>query len=280
VLGHVLAQLLEQECGVEARVGFAGHEPNHQALLDGAIDLYADYLGTALRRYLGLKPRRTAAGTYRAVRDEARRRWDIEWLPAFGFNNTYAVIVHGELARTLGLRTVSDLAPHAARLRLGGTAQLLASDPGLTFAPGGLGGFSEAYGLTFARTLELPQAYGATFGALGAGEADVIIDFPVNPRMVSLDLRELRDDRSYFAPYFAAPVVRGSFLRAHPSAREAIQRLAGRLDNRRAAEMNHAVEMQGRAAEAVAADLLRELTAGVTYANGGRSSRPGPATPA
>ena len=61
MLGQVLAQLLMQEPGVRARVGFAGHEPNHQALLAGDIDVYMDYLGTALRRYLGLQPRKTAA---------------------------------------------------------------------------------------------------------------------------------------------------------------------------------------------------------------------------
>ena len=76
-MGHVMAQILRQTLGVEPRVGFAGHEPNHAALLDGQIDVYADYLGTALRRYLGLKPRRGAAETYRAVRDAARRRWNI-----------------------------------------------------------------------------------------------------------------------------------------------------------------------------------------------------------
>jgi glycine betaine/choline ABC-type transport system substrate-binding protein len=97
--------------------------------------------------------------------------------------------------------------------------------------------------------------------ALGAREVDAIVDFPVNPRMISMDLLELRDDRAYFAPYFAAPVARGAFLRAHPSARDAIQRLAGTIDNRRAATMNHAVEMLGRTGEEVAANLLTEISA-------------------
>jgi glycine betaine/choline ABC-type transport system substrate-binding protein len=44
----------------------------------------------------------------------------------------------------------------------------------------------------------------------------LIVDFPVNPRMVSLDLVELRDTRHFFAPYFAAPVVSGHFLAEHP----------------------------------------------------------------
>src|SRR5918912_4483988 len=104
-----MAQLLEQRTGIQARVGLAGHEPNHAALLAGDLDLYADYPGTALRRYLGLQPRRSAAATYRAVRDAARRRWRIEWLPAVGFNNTHAVIVPAALARPRQLKRVRDL---------------------------------------------------------------------------------------------------------------------------------------------------------------------------
>src|SRR5689334_11300941 len=132
-MGHVMAQLLEQTCGLLPRVGLAGHETNHQALVAAQIDLYADYLGTALRRYVQLRPVRGAAATYRKVRDAARERRGSEWLPAFGFSNTYAVLVRRSLADSLGLARVSDLAPHAPGLRLGGTRQFLTSDVKLTF---------------------------------------------------------------------------------------------------------------------------------------------------
>jgi glycine betaine/choline ABC-type transport system substrate-binding protein len=117
------------------------------------------------------------------------------------------------------------------------------------------------YGLQFGEVVPLARDYGATFHALGESRVDAIVDFPVNPRMVSLDLIELEDDRRFFAPYFAAPVVRGDFLAANPTVRGALERLAGRIDNRRAACMNHAVEMQGRPPETVAAELVAELSA-------------------
>jgi len=71
-------------------------------LLAGEIDVYVDYLPTAVPQYLNLQPPKTAAATYRAVRDGARQRWCVEWLSAFGFNNTYAVIVRRALAAELG----------------------------------------------------------------------------------------------------------------------------------------------------------------------------------
>jgi glycine betaine/choline ABC-type transport system substrate-binding protein len=273
-----MAQLLEQSAGIQARVGLAGHEPNHAALLAGDLDLYADYLGTALRRYLGLQPRRTAAATYRAVRDAARRRWQIEWLPAFGFNNTYAVIVPAALAQRLQLTQVSDLLAHAPHLRLGATAEFLAPGSKVTFAPGGYAGLRQAYGVWFGELVPLPRTYGATFDALGAGQVEAIVDFPVNPRMVSFGLVELRDDRRFFAPYFAAPVVSGAFLAAHPTARAALERLAGHIDNQRAARMNHAVEAQGRTPREVAAELVQELTAGSPRAGRARPASRRPAS--
>lgn len=268
-MGHVMAQLLERTTGLRVRVGLAGHEANHQALLSGRIDLYADYLGTALRRYLELPPVRGVSATYRAVRDAARARWGIEWLSAFGFNNTYAVILRRELAKSLGASRVSDLAQHAAKTRLGGTAQFLTSDAKLTFAPGGWQGFQRAY-FGFGATAELPAEYGATFEALGNDQVDAVIDFPVNPRMISLDLVELRDDKRFFAPYFAAPVVSGAWLAEHPEARTILERLANTIDNRRAARMNHAVEMGYRDPEDVADELLQEVSGGDRGRRAGR----------
>src|SRR5690242_2993455 len=136
-MGHVMAQLIEQSMGVQARIAYAGHESNHSALLAGEIDLYAEYLGTALRRYLGLTPVRDAEATYRLVRDASRERWGLEWLPAFGFNNSYALIMHARRAAELGIGSISELLPHAARLRLGGIEPMLTGDPKITFAPGG-----------------------------------------------------------------------------------------------------------------------------------------------
>jgi len=258
-MGHVLARLLEDRHRLRPRAGFAGHEANYARLLAGEIDLYSEYLGTALRRFLGLPPARGAEATYRLVRAAARERSDVVWLPPYGFNNSYAVIVRAPLARELGLARVSDLAPHAGGLRLGGTEELLSGAPALTFAPGGYPGWQQTYGFAFGTLMPLPRGYGATFAALGRGEVDAIVDFPVNPAMVALDLTELADDRAFFAPYFAAPVVRGAYLAAHPQIEATLAELAGRVDNRRAAELNHAVEIAGQPPEAVAANLLRQL---------------------
>lgn len=256
-MGHVLALLLE-DCGLRPRIGLDGHESNHEALLRGVLDLYVEYTGTALRRllHLGPVPRDRVIET---VKREAAARWDLIWLPPFGFDNTYGVIVGRRLAGTFGLARISDLGPHAAGLRLGARAALLGTAPESRFAPGGYDGLRQVYGLRFARLQLLADEAGATFEALRRGDVDVVVDFVVHPRIVADGLQVLHDDRGFFPAYEAAPVSRGTFLRANPEAAEAIARLAGRIDNLTAARLTYRVEVEGADPRDVAKAFVTEL---------------------
>src|SRR5262245_2067400 len=124
-----MAQAISSQITIEGdlKVGFDGHESNHEALLRGDLDLYADYTGTALRRYLNLAPL-PREQVYPAVRAAARQRWNVVWLEPFGFDNTYGLIMSSADAARLGVRRISDLAGYAGRLSLAGTAQFLSDD--------------------------------------------------------------------------------------------------------------------------------------------------------
>ena len=256
-MAQALAPVLPPD--YQLRVGYHGQESNHEALLRGEIDLYADYAGTALRRYLHLTPL-PREEVYPAVRDAAFAAWDVVWLEPFGFDNSYGLIVRAAAAEARALRSISDLAAHAARLVLGGTAQFLADDPPMTFAPGGYPGLQAAYGFRFGRTVAVPPEYGASFDALAQGSIDVLADFVVNPRLTADNLIVLDDDRAFFSAYYAAPIVRGDFLRRYPQARPALQRLAGTIDNRTMAQLNYAMETEGRDPAALARDFLVHLS--------------------
>lgn len=260
-----MAQVLAPHIAIEGelKVGFDGHESNHEALLRGDLHLYADYTGTALRRYLNLAPvpRQQVLPVVRAA---ARERWNVAWLEPFGFDNTYGLIMRAKQAAQLGCRRTSDLAGRADRLILGGTAQFLSDDPPMTFAPGGYPGFSAMYGFRFGRTHTVAAEYGESFEALARGEIDVLADFVVNPRIVGLDLVALEDDRSFFAAYHATPIVRGGFLGQYPEVQPLLERLAWRIDSRTMAGLNHAMEFEGRdpaelATEFLASQMRKEL---------------------
>lgn len=242
----------------ELKVGFDGHESNLEALLRGDLQLYADYTGTALRRYLNLSPRERDQ-VYPAVREAARERWNIAWLEPFGFENSYGLILRAADATSLGVRRISDLAERAGGLTLGGTPQFLSNDPPMTFAPGGYPGMSAAYDFRFGGVREVDPGYGASFDALASGEIDVLADFVVNPRIVAYDLVALEDDLGFFAAYHAAPVVRGDFLSQYPHIQPILEGLAWRIDSREMARLNYAMEFEGRDPAELASEFLTSV---------------------
>lgn len=253
----MVAQLIERTVGVRPRVGGSGHETNHEALVRGEIDLYVEYVGTALRRLLGVGLPRGDA--FQLVREESGRRWPVVWMPPFGFNNTYALLLRRADAQRLQVRCCSDLVHHAPSLVVGAIEPAVRGDPTLAFAPKGVLGLQEAYGLTFRAVRALPPEPGLSHRALAEGEVDVLMDFPVHPAVWAHDLVEVEDDRRFFSDYRACAVVHRAFLERYPAAQVAIERLAGRIDNRTMVRLNFEVEVCGRSVQEVARDWMREI---------------------
>jgi glycine betaine/choline ABC-type transport system substrate-binding protein len=62
----------------------------------------------------------------------------------------------------------------------------------------------------------------------------------------ALDLTMLDDNRRYFPPYYAVPVVRSAVLLAHPEVRDALMQLAGKISETDMRAMNAAVDVEHR----------------------------------
>ena len=133
VLAELLAQQIEAHSmlRVDRRLNLGGTLICQQALLAGQMDLYAEYTGTALAAILGQPTSHDAEAVYRAVHDGYRDRFGFDVGPPLGFNNTFAIVVRGEDAKSLKLRTISDLVPLRSplacriRLRIHGTFRRL-----------------------------------------------------------------------------------------------------------------------------------------------------------
>jgi len=252
LLGEVMAQLLRAhtDLEVEHRSGLGGTLVCFEALRGGEVDVYPDYTGTGWS--IVLKEPEKITDPLRAflhVQAEYRARYDVEWLQPFGLNNTYALAVTAELADELGLRTISDLAPHAGRLKAAFSIEFTNREDGYP----GLGPF---YGLAFERVAAME--HGLAYEALAAGDVDVIDAYSTDGKLLRYGLRVLEDDRHFFPPYDAAPLVRGAFLRAAPEVGEVLENLAFRLSDERMTQLNYEVEVEGRSFEAVARGFLEE----------------------
>jgi osmoprotectant transport system substrate-binding protein len=240
VLGELLAQEIEARSSlkVDRRFYLAGSYICQQALVSGHIDAYVEYTGTALTAILKQPVDRDPQRVLDTVRRLYANRYEVTVAAPLGFENTFAMVIRGEDARTLHLTTLSRAAQYTPQWRLG---------VGYEFEqrPDGLPGLSAAYGLKFAaqpRTMDL----GLLYRALNARQVDMIAANSTDGPIQALGLRALEDDRHYFPPYQAVPLVRDDALKRWPQMQTALDALAGKItaDDMRA--MNEAVDGQHR----------------------------------
>lgn len=253
LLGEIFTQALEARTDLEVEhvAGLAGTLVAFTALREGELDLYPEYTGTGWAVLLERTDRAPdPVTTYLEVAEESRLRWGLEWLSPLGFDNTYALAVQRGLAEERGLRTISDLARLGSDLRGGFSSEFMEREDGYP-------GLAQTYGLALARARGME--HGLTYGAIAAGELDVIDVYSTDGRLARHDLVLLEDDLGFFPPYEAVPLVRGDALARHPQARAILQRLAGTLDDAEMTRLNHAVEVEGRTASEVAGEFLATL---------------------
>jgi len=240
VLGELLAQEIEAESSlkVERRFYLAGSYICQQALLSGRIDAYVEYTGTALTAVLKQPLDRDPDRVLATIRNLYATRYQIDVAAPLGFENTFAMVIRGEDARRLHLTTLSQTAMYTPQWRLG---------VGYEFEqrPDGLAGLSAAYGLKFAaapRTMDL----GLLYRALGAHQVDMIAANSTDGPIQALGLVALRDDKHYFPPYQAVPLVREEALKRWPQMQLALDALAGKITAEDMRTMNEAIDGQHR----------------------------------
>ena len=250
LLGEILAQHIEARTHkpVTRRFYLAGTYICQQALLAGRIDMYVEYTGTALTAVLRDPLSANSSAVFARVQSEYKQRFGLDVLPGLGFNNTFAIVVRGEDARSLNLKTISDAAPHARDWRAGFGFEFMER-------PDGYAGLARAYNLAFAqppRILDL----GLLYRALLDKQVDIVAGNSTDGLLAARDLVQLQDDQHYFPPYDAVPVARPETLARYPEARAALLELAGKINDEEMRKMNYEVDGEHRDAADVAREFL------------------------
>lgn len=251
ILGELFAQLLEKCCGsaVDRRFYLAGTYICQQAILAGRIDLYPEYTGTALTAVLKQKAQGEATQVYDEVKREYRQKFGLDVLPPLGFDNSFAMVMRGEDARRLGLSKLSQLASESSRMRLGVGYEFLERQDGYQ-------GLVRAYELNFAgapRVMDL----GLLYRALESHSVDVVAGSNTDGLIAALGLVVLEDDRHYFPPYDAVPIVRPDVFQRFPEAHATFERLSGRITADDMRQMNYAVDGEKKDAAVVVREFLQ-----------------------
>lgn len=223
VLAELLAQHIEARTGipVERKTNLGGTLLIHKAMLAGDLDLYVEYTGTALTAVLGEAPKGDANATYQRVKEEYARRFGLEVTEPLGFENSFAMVVRADDADKLHLRNMSDLTQIAPQWHAAVGYEFLER-------PDGFQGWSLTYGLKFAETPRVMDL-GLLYRALTQHQADIVAGNSTDGLIETLHLVPLKDDRHYFPPYDAVPVVRRPVLEQYPQLRATLADLAGKV---------------------------------------------------
>jgi osmoprotectant transport system permease protein len=251
ILAHMMASLIEAKTDIEVirKPFLGGTQVVHSALINGDVDLYAEYTGTGWTATLKQETINQPQETYDKVKAAYEEQFNVTWLQPFGFNNTYTLAMREDHAKELGIETYSDLAKQSPNLVLGSTQEFLER-------PDGYKGLQEVYGMDFKDTKGMDP--GLTYSAVKEGAVDVNDAFATDGRIPAFNLKVLKDDKQFFPPYYAAPVIRMDTLEAHPELEEVLNLLAGKLNDESMAQLNAQVDIDGKKAQTVAENWLKE----------------------
>jgi osmoprotectant transport system permease protein len=252
VLAELLADTVRARTGRAARtLGSLGSTVAFDALRRDEIDLYVDYTGTLWSTVMG---RRGSGASRAALRDEVRR-WlaehaGVSLVASLGFENAYCFAVRRETARSLGLRSLGDLARQAPRLSLASDYEFFQRDDWRAV--------KAAYGLAFRelRTMDPSLLY----QALSAGQVDAITAYSSDGRIDALGLVTLEDDRHALPPYDAVVLAGPRLSREAPDVLVALRGLEGAIDVATMRRMNRRVDQLGESPAAVAEEFLSAST--------------------
>jgi osmoprotectant transport system permease protein len=253
ILGELLAQQIERKTNlhVDRKFNLGGTLICHQALVAGQIDTYVEYTGTALTAILKEPPSNDSSRVYETVKEGYKNKFGIEWTEPLGFNNTFAIIVRRADAQAMNLRTISDAAPQTAHWTAGFGYEFIEREDGYP-------GLAKAYDLRFPsppRVMDLAL----TYKAAAEKQVDFIAGNSTDGLIDALGLVVLEDDKHYFPPYDAVPLVRDVVVVKHPEIRQALKDLGGKVPENQMRRMNYAVDGEHKDVGEVVREFLNSL---------------------
>lgn len=252
ILTHLLAEYVKAntDLDVEVKDSLGGAFMLQQAIENGDVDMYVEYTGTGYLNILKqpYDPKKTPEQIYNETKKLYKEKYNIAWLKPLGFNNTYALAMRRDLAEKLGVKTYSDLAKHSSSLTFGSDAEFFERSDGYD-------GLVDAYGFQFKKKVTIDPDL--QYEAAKNGEIDVITAYTTDARIKKYDLVVLKDDKNYFPPYHAVPIIRQEVLDANPGLEEKLNKLANILTDEKMMELNGQVNLEGKQPREVAIDFLK-----------------------
>jgi glycine betaine/choline ABC-type transport system substrate-binding protein len=248
ILGNMLYLLIKENTGLKTEYK---HEMSSNvvfaAIQSGDIDVYIDYTGTVYGNYLGYSEIKGAEEVYAIAVKELKEKYNLLMLEPLGFNNTYTLSVRADTAEKYALKTYSDLARVSGDFILGATFEVLNRNDGIP-------NLKKAYSMSFKDEKALDGTLRYT--AIAHDDIQVTDAFSTDGMLLEFKLVTLDDDKRFFPPYYAAPVIRQETMDKYPELRDLLLKLSNTLNDDSMRELNYRVDVLKENPTNVAKDFL------------------------
>lgn len=250
IMGNILATLIEKNTNLKVvrKLNLGGTDVAFNALKSGDIDMYVEYTGTGLVNILKKPTQNNSDAVYNEVKKDFKEKYNLDWLEPIGFNNTYTLAISPSVEEKYHPKTISDLKKISSNLVLGSTMEF-------TERPDGYPGLKKTYNIKFKSVKGMDS--GLRYPAIEKGDVDVIDAFSTDGMLKAYNLTVLKDDKNFFPPYYAAPLVRDDTLKKYPELKDVLNKLAGQINDETMRELNYKVDKLGEDPKTVADDFLK-----------------------
>ena len=263
LLGNMIVLVLENEGFKVVDKTQTGSTPIvRSAIIAGEIDIYPEYTGNAYYFFSGETEadlwKDFQAGYEKAAELDLKAN-SIVWLTPSPANNTWAISVRNDLARSASLETLEDL---AAYVRSGGQFKLAASEEFVS-SEAALPSFEAGYGFSLKDNQLLVFAGGNTTlteqaAASGQENVNAAMAYGTDGQLAALGLKVLTDTRNIQPVYAPAPIIRSEVLARSPEVATILEPVFKSLDLETLQLLNSRIAVEGQSPREVANAYLKE----------------------
>lgn len=251
ILAEMYKALIEQNTEVNVKIvaDLAASPIVIQAMKSNDIQMATLYTGEIFNNHFEVEATKDRNEVLKQAQEGFDKTFDFKWFDPYGFENTYAFTVRKELADQYYLSTVSDLKEYAKTLKLGVDTTWLERDND------GYRAFTKFYDFEFGE--KFPMEISLVYQAVADNKVDVVLAYTTDPGIKEFNLQTLTDDKQFFPPYDASPVIKNETLKKYPELNEVINTLVGKIDAETMTSLNYEVDVNKRSPHEVAVQFLK-----------------------
>jgi osmoprotectant transport system substrate-binding protein len=253
ILAEMYKALIEDrtQVKVDIKPDLASSPVVIDAMKNNDVQMATLYTGEVFNNHFEVKPTKDRQEVLKEAQEGFDKHFGFKWFDPLGFENTYAFTVRKEVADQNHLKNISDVKDLAKTMKLGVDTTWLEREND------GYPAFQKAYGIQFGQTF--PMEIGLVYEAVANKKVDIVLAYSTDPRLKQYNLQTLKDDKQFFPPYDASPVIRKDVLEKHPEVGEAIGQLVGKIDAQTMTDLNYQVDVEKKSEKEVARGFLKKI---------------------